>query len=64
MEEAPQEECVKVHDLFKMAHINKTRPRPCDKKMNLYTLNHPATSLTADLNYCYGIDGKTCSRSG
>ncbi|XP_037091167.1 voltage-dependent calcium channel subunit alpha-2/delta-3-like [Pollicipes pollicipes] len=57
--------CVQVadsHQLFKMAHINKTRPRPCDKHVGLYTLNHNTKPLKASLEHCYGIDSSSCSR--
>ena len=57
--------CRRVSDeqLFVMAHIDKTRPRPCDKKVFLYTLNQHAKPVKASMTYCHGTGNTSCQRS-
>ncbi|XP_043216058.1 voltage-dependent calcium channel subunit alpha-2/delta-3-like isoform X3 [Amphibalanus amphitrite] len=56
--------CYRVSNeqLFKMAHIAKTKPRPCDKRVYLYTLSQDARPVKASMGYCHGIGNTSCSR--
>ena len=60
-----EQQCSKVSDneLLKMAHIQKTKPRPCDKQVDLYTLNQNAQPFKASMKHCFSMDYSSCSRS-
>ena len=65
-DEAPEvDHCRRVsnEDLFGMAHIDKTKPRPCDKRVYLYTLNQYAKPVKASMTHCHGMGNTSCSRS-
>ena len=40
-----------VFIIFKLAYINKTRPKPCDKEVNLYKLNNSKLKETNSDKY-------------